>query len=237
MMKYSVGLPTCMEGMMFPVPFATPDQVVEVARRAEALGYDSVWGNDHMTTQQYVRGEFSEPPNFWDILITYAFVAAATTRLRVGTAMIVLPLRRDIVVLAKQIATLDQFSGGRLEIGVGIGAYREEFEALHPDWKVHRGDMVSEGIEALRTLFTERRASFEGKYYSFKDVDLRQRHPFVTVIGIGALVAGIWFYSEPVLLAMALGYAGSGVMTRVGGIFRRRFPRPVQPPGDLPAGA
>jgi probable F420-dependent oxidoreductase len=172
MMKYSVGLPTCMEGMMFPVPFATPDQVVEVARRAEALGYDSVWGNDHMTTQQYVRGEFAEPPNFWDILITYAFVAAATTRLRVGTGMIVLPLRRDIVVLAKQIATLDQFSGGRLEIGVGIGAYREEFEALHPDWKVHRGDMVSEGIEALRTLFTERRASFEGKYYSFKDVEM-----------------------------------------------------------------
>ncbi len=171
-MKYSVGLPTCMEGMMFPVPFAAPEQVVEVARRAEALGYDSVWGNDHMTTQPYVRGEFAAPPNFWEILITYAFVAAATTRLRVGTGMIVLPLRRDLGVLAKQIATLDQFSGGRLEIGVGIGAYREEFEALHPQWKVHRGDMVSEGIQALRALFTERRASFEGKYYSFKDVEM-----------------------------------------------------------------
>ena len=75
------------------------------------------------------------------------------------------------------------------------------------------------------------------RYASFKDVDLRRRHPFVTVIAIGALVAAIWFYSEPVLLAMALTYVGSGVMTRVGGIFRRRFLRPVPPPGDLPAGA
>ena len=75
------------------------------------------------------------------------------------------------------------------------------------------------------------------RYYSFKDLDLRRRRRFVPVIAIGALVAAIWFYSEPVLLAMALTYAGSGVVARVGGLFRRRFPRPVPPPGDLPAGA
>ena len=78
-MKYSVGLPTCMEGLTYPVPFATPDQVVEIAKRCEDFGYDSVWGNDHMTTQRYVRKEFSQPPNYWEILVTYAFVAAATT--------------------------------------------------------------------------------------------------------------------------------------------------------------
>ena len=171
-MKFSVGLPTCMEGLTYPAPFATPQQVIEVARRCEALGYDSVWGNDHMTTQRYVREEFSTPPNYWEILVTYAFVAAATTKLRFGTSMLVLPMRRDIVVTAKQIATLDQFSGGRLEIGIGIGAYREEFEALHPGWKAHRGEMVEEGIQALRILFTERNASFDGKYYQYRDVEM-----------------------------------------------------------------
>ena len=75
------------------------------------------------------------------------------------------------------------------------------------------------------------------RYYSFKDLDLRRRRRFVPAIAIGALVAAIWFYSEPVLLAMALTYAGSGIVARVGGLFRRRFPRPVPPPGDLPAGA
>ena len=54
-MIVSAGLPTCMEGMMYPVPFASPSDIVRIAKRAEALGYHSVWGNDHMTTQRYVR--------------------------------------------------------------------------------------------------------------------------------------------------------------------------------------
>ena len=171
-MKFSVGLPTGMEGLTYPVPFATRDQIVEIAKLCEKLGYDSVWGNDHMSTQGYVRREFAEPPNYWEILITYAFVCAATTKLRVGTSLLVLPLRRDIVVTAKQIATLDQFSNGRVEIGIGIGAYREEFEALNPGEDVHRGRMVTEGIQALRMLFSERRCTFEGEYYRFRDVEM-----------------------------------------------------------------
>lgn len=74
------------------------------------------------------------------------------------------------------------------------------------------------------------------RYYSFKDVDLLRRRRFVAVVGIGALLAAVWFYSEPVLLAIALAYAGSGVVTRAGGAFRRRFARPLPPAGDLPAG-
>ena len=83
-------------------------------------------------------------------------------------------MRRDIVVTAKQIATLDHLSNGRVEIGVGVGAYREEFEALTPDGKFHRGDMVQEGVKALQLLFSERSASFDGKYYRFRDVELFQ---------------------------------------------------------------
>ena len=74
------------------------------------------------------------------------------------------------------------------------------------------------------------------RYYSFKDIDLRRRRRFFTVIVIAALVAAIWYYSEPVLLAIALIYVGSGILARVGGILRRRL-RPLPPPGDLAAGA
>jgi probable F420-dependent oxidoreductase len=168
----SAGLPTCMEGLTYPIPFSDPDTLRRIALHAEALGYHSVWGNDHMTTQNYVRAGFATPPRFWEPLITYAWLAAATTTLRFGTGILVLPMRRDIVVTAKQIATLDQLSFGRLEIGVGIGAYREEFEALRPDADAHRGAMMEEGMAALRVLFTERTASFDGAYYRFRDVEL-----------------------------------------------------------------
>ena len=169
---FSVGFPTGMEGLTYPIPFSNPEDLVRIAQRAETLGYHSVWGNDHMTTQHYVRAEYPVPPRFWEPLVTYAYLAAHTETLRFGTGVLVLPMRRDIVVTAKQIATVDHLSNGRLEIGVGIGAYREEFEALNPNAKVHRGDMVSEGVEALRLLFSDREASFDGKYYKFKDVEL-----------------------------------------------------------------
>jgi probable F420-dependent oxidoreductase len=161
-----------MEGLTYPIPFSDLDNLVKIAKQTEALGYHSVWGNDHMTTQHYVRAEFAVPPRFWEPLVTYSFLAAHTTKLRFGTGVLVLPMRRDIVVTAKQIATLDHISDGRLEIGVGVGAYREEFEALNPNSTVHRGDMVEEGVKALQLLFSERSASFEGKYYKFKDVEL-----------------------------------------------------------------
>jgi probable F420-dependent oxidoreductase len=171
-MRISAGLPTGMEGLTYPIPFSTPASLTRIALHAEQLGYDSVWGNDHMTTQHYVRAEFPTPPRFWEPLVTYAYLAAVTTRLRFGTGVLVLPMRRDIVVTAKQIATLDHFSGGRLEVGVGIGAYREEFAALQPETRTKRGAIVDEGVQALRQLFTSRVASFTGQYYQFHDVEL-----------------------------------------------------------------
>ena len=171
-MRVSVGLPTGMEGLTYPIPFAHPETVIRIAQHAEKLGYHSVWGNDHMTTQHYVRAEFENPPRFWEPLITYSFVAAATTTLRFGTGILVLPMRRDIVVTAKQIATLDHFSGGRLEIGLGIGAYREEFDALQPDSPLTRARIIDEGIPALKALLSERVASFDGEFFRYRDVEL-----------------------------------------------------------------
>ena len=171
-MRFSVGLPTGMEGLMYPVPFAGVEDILHIARQAETLGYDGVWGNDHLTTQHYVRQEFSTPPNYWEVLITLAAVAVNTKRLRIATGVLVPALRQDIVVLAKQLATLDHISGGRLDLGMGVGAYREEFEALHPQRDIHRGKALEEAIQALHILFSQRQASWEGTFYHFKDVEM-----------------------------------------------------------------
>ena len=171
-MRVSFGLPTGMEGMMYPVPFASVQEIVDLARLAERLGYHSVWGNDHMTTQRYVREEFAEPPRFWEVLVTLSYIAAETTTLKLATGVLVPAMRRDIVVLAKQVATLDHVSNGRLLLGLGVGAYREEFEALSPNWEVHRGDLLEETVQALQHLFTHSPASWQGAYHHFEDVDM-----------------------------------------------------------------
>jgi probable F420-dependent oxidoreductase len=170
-MRFGVHIPTCIEGMMYPVPFARPEDILPTALLAERVGFDSLWGNDHMTTQRYVQREWSEPPNFYEPLITFTYVAARTQRIRLATGIIVLPMR-NMPVLAKQAATLDQLSGGRLILGVGTGAYREEYEALFPDARdVRRGELVEEGMRALRLLFTERRATFRGRHVRFQEVE------------------------------------------------------------------
>src|SRR5262249_22357697 len=163
--------PTCIEGMMSRVPFARPEDILRTAQLAERVGFDSVWGNDHMTTQRYVQREWPQPPNFYEPLITFTWVAARTERIKLATGIIVLPMR-TMPVLAKQVATLDQLSGGRVMLGVGTGAYREEYEALCPDGKdARRGEIVDEGMRALRLLFTERKATFHGRHVRFEAVE------------------------------------------------------------------
>ena len=129
-----------------------------------------MWGNDHVSTQHYVRSEFDEPPRFYDPLTYLAYVAALTTTLRLATCVLVLPFRHPVVA-AKQAATLDQLSGGRLVLGVGIGAYREEFEAMYPGRRMHRGRYVDEFLDSLGVLFSERRASYSGEFIRFDDVE------------------------------------------------------------------
>src|SRR5260221_5224390 len=164
-MKFSISLPTAFEGVMYPIPFVEPGDFVRMAQLCEKLGYDSVWGNDHITSQHYVRELFPDKaPNFYELMTVLSFCAAATSRIRVGTALAVLPMR-DPFSLAKQSAAIDQLSGGRLVLALGVGAYREEFAAWAPRLapKARRGEMMDEGLELMRRLFTERRGAAQGK--------------------------------------------------------------------------
>jgi probable F420-dependent oxidoreductase len=169
-LRFGFGVPTGTEGMMYPVPYADIEQAVRLAVEAERLGFDSVWGNDHVSTQAYVRAEFADPPRFYDPYLYLAYVAGQTTTLGLGTAVTVMSFRSPVVV-AKQAATLDLLSGGRFQLGLGIGAYREEAEAMWPDRRLHRGRHADEFFQALTVLFTERRADFEGEFIAFRDVE------------------------------------------------------------------
>src|SRR5262245_26233681 len=186
-MKFSVCLSTGYEGLAYPVDFCSPQDLIKHGQLAEKLGYDSVWGNDHITPPVYVRDHVTGSPNFYDVLITLAMVAQATTRLRVGTALLVVP-NREPVYLAKQVSTIDQISGGRFIMAVGIGAYREEFEAWvgnrYPG--ARRGDMLEEGLAIFRSLVTDKVSSYEGKYYSYKNIEMfpkPRQNPFPLYIG------------------------------------------------------
>ncbi len=174
-MKFSIQLPTCTEGLVNPVPFLEPQEFVRMAQEAERLGYDAVWGNDHITPAAYASRQWPEPPNFYEVLMTLAVVGAHTSRIRLGTAVLVLPLR-DPVLLAKQVSTLDRFTNGRVILGTGIGAYREEFDAQWPRRQAERrGDLLDESLAALQCLFRDTRATHEGRHFAFKDIAMRPK--------------------------------------------------------------
>ena len=171
-MRFGVALPTAYEGLIFPPPFGSRDAITRIALEAERLGYDSVMPNDHFATQRYVRDLVDSPPNYYDPFVSLGYVAALTQRIRLITGVAVLPLR-DPPSVAKMAATLDRLSLGRLVLGVGIGAYREEYTSLRPERAmIPRGDLLEEGIRALRVLFEEENSSFTGRFWAFKDVQM-----------------------------------------------------------------
>lgn len=170
-MKFGLEAPNYLAGMMYPVPFATAADVVNVAMEAEQLGYYDVAGNDHLSTQQYVREAWPAPPDYFEPLVTLANIAARTSVLRLTTGILVLPMRQP-VLLAKQAATLDHLSGGRVILGVAVGGYRDEFETVVPGLKDRpRAELMQEAIEALRVLFEQRTSIYRGRHYWFENVE------------------------------------------------------------------
>lgn len=170
-MRFGVGIPTCRDGLFHPVGFDSVENLCLITRRAEELGYYSVWGNDHITTQNYVK-ERGERPNFYEPLIVYSYLSAMTERVKLGTGVIIAPLRNP-VIFAKQVSTLDHISRGRLILGLGIGAYREEFEAF--GGRGRRGEILDEFLLALKALFDKSVASFHGRHIEFSDIELNPK--------------------------------------------------------------
>jgi probable F420-dependent oxidoreductase len=174
-MRVGVVIPNCMEGLIFPYPFADEQQMVEMAVAAETMGFDSLSMNDHFTTQHYVARMWPAAPRYYEPLILYSYIAALTKRVHLETGVLVLPMR-DPIVLAKQISTLDVLSGGRVLLGVGLGAYREEFDAAHAATpRPPRKALLEERLVALRELLTKPKASFEGRYVHFRDIEMSPR--------------------------------------------------------------
>ena len=172
-------------GLMFVNTLAVNrDQVFAQVSAAEAAGYDSVWTVEHVVVPKGYESMYPysksgrmaggiEDFDIPDPLVWLAFAAAASTTIKLATGVLILP-QRNPVLLAKEVATLDRLSGGRVILGVGAGGLEEEFRALGASFE-DRGARVDEYIRALRVLWSEHVASFEGDFVSFEDVYLRPR--------------------------------------------------------------
>jgi probable F420-dependent oxidoreductase len=155
-------------------PCTHPDTAARVARAAEAAGFDSLWGGEHVVLPDpRVPPSPLEPGDpIMDPVVTLAFLAAHTTRIRLGTGIIIVP-QRNPLVLAKQLATLDVLAGGRLIFGVGVGYLEAEFRALGIPFGT-RGPVTDDYLAAIRVIWSERRPAYRGRYVAFEGV---QAHP------------------------------------------------------------
>ena len=174
-MKLGIGLPTSHQGVYLPSPFAGPEDLSAIVRMAEGFGIHSAWSLDFMNPV-YERHRPPHPaPEWYEAMTGLAFLAGVTSRIRLGTACIQLPLR-DPFLLARQAATLDALSGGRCLLGVGLGQAREEFVGLRPrDRAMRRGALMEESLEALWRFFREGSVTMQGRYYQCQDLSLTPR--------------------------------------------------------------
>jgi probable F420-dependent oxidoreductase len=148
------------------------------ARECDELGVHSLWVSDHVCWPADIRskypythdGSFPAAPDMgWlDPIGTLLFIAGCTTRVRLGTSVLILPYRPPVAT-AKQLATLDVVSGGRLILGVGVGWMAEEAAVLGMPWD-HRGKRADEQLQIFEALFTQDEPSFAGEFYRFPKV-------------------------------------------------------------------
>lgn len=168
-MEYGVTLPGA-------GPLATPEALMAVATLAESTGFTSVWVTDHIaipeeTSSQYPYREDRKPP--WPASIPYldaftalTWVGAVTRTVRLGTSVLVLPMRPPLIV-AKAAATLDALSGGRVVLGVGAGWLREEFDLLGQPFST-RGRRMKEAVRLLKACWADDPVSFDGEFFRLR---------------------------------------------------------------------
>jgi len=180
-------------------PLANRDGITSFAKLAEEHGFDSLWVSDHVIVPRHLEsrypysrdGSFPLPPElpFLEPLATLLFVAGVTERPKLGTTILVLPMRNPIVT-AKMLASLDVLSNGRLVLGAGAGWMAEEFEMLGVPFE-KRGARLDDYISLYRALWTEANPSFHGKFWQIEEVGfspkpVQKPHPPIWVGGHSA---------------------------------------------------
>lgn len=167
------------------VTFTTREGLTELAQGAEAAGFESLWTVEHViypdgyeSTYPYDKSgkmAMTADTPMPDPLIWLSWVAACTERLHLGTGILILP-ERNPLVLAKELATLDHLAGGRVELGIGVGWLREEFDALGIPFE-RRGARTDEYVEAMRALWDADHAEYHGEFVDFAGVSSNPKPP------------------------------------------------------------
>ena len=187
-------------GFSLPIAgaWATPENQVRLAREAEALGFHSLWTLQRLLYALEPQNEYPAMPGpRWpqfmeavvDPIVTLAYVAGQTSRIRLGISVLVMPNYAP-VVLAKQLATLDRVAGGRLDVGLGIGWSRDEYEAVNVPY-ARRGKRGDEFIRCLKAIWTDEVVEFHGDFYRVpkslvEPKPVQKPHPPITVGGYGS---------------------------------------------------
>ncbi len=164
--------------------YVDPAAAVELVQAAEDVGFESAWTVEHTVIPHGYQSQYPYSPSgklpggdgdfdLPDPLIWMAYVAAATKRIRLATGVIILP-QHNPVITAKQVATLDHMSGGRVLLGVGVGWLKEEFDSLGSPFE-ERGARTDEYIAVMRELWRAERPSFNGRFFRFKDAYMRPK--------------------------------------------------------------
>lgn len=175
------GLRYCNTGQ-----YVDPARAVELVQAGEEAGFESAWTVEHTVVPAGYESAYPYSPDgkmaggkddfpLPDPLIWMAYVAAATTRIKLGTGILILP-QHNPVVTAKQVATLDHMSGGRTLLGIGVGWMREEFDALGVPFD-DRGRRTDEYAQAMRELWTAEKPTFHGEFVNFDEIYCRPQPP------------------------------------------------------------
>jgi probable F420-dependent oxidoreductase len=167
---------------------SNPDTAARVAQAAEAAGFESVWTGEHVVLPDPQVPPSPLPPEapLLDPAVALAYVAAHTKRVKLGTGIIILP-QRNPLVLAKELASVDVVSGGRLIFGLGIGYLKPEFDALGIPFD-HKGPRSVEYLQAMQAVWTQDKPAYQGRFVSFGGIQALPRpvqkpHPPVVIGG------------------------------------------------------
>src|SRR5207253_845944 len=180
--------------------WATPQNQILVAQRAEALGYHSLWVFQRMLYPIKPKNDYPPLPGqpwpksferVMDPIVTLTWVAAVTQRVRLGASVLIMPYYTP-VLLAKQLATLDHVSNGRLDVGVGLGWSEDEYDAVNVPFK-QRGKRGDEFLRCLKAIWTQDEVEFDGEFYKVPRSRILPKpvqtpHPPITVGGYSPLV-------------------------------------------------